>query len=167
KTCQNRDVVQIQSAIDSIEAQLAGLEDTVVQQLSEQPNPLHDDAVQRVVDLRVQLAGARARKAETEALLAAARGRMAELPAVAREYMQIQRLRQVQSGELTSVEQALWKAEIEEERARSAEQFSVLDEATPPSERAGPATALSAGIAFVALMLLQGLFIIDRRWFGG
>lgn len=167
KTAQNRDVVQIQSAIDSIQQQIDDLEDTVIREVGEQPNPLHDATIQRVVELRVQLAGAKARRSEHERLLAAARREMAQMPAVAREYVEIERRQQLETEELASVERALWLAEIEEARANAVQQFSVLDVAAPPLYRRGPTTLLSAGIAFVALMLLQGLLIIDRRWFGG
>lgn len=167
KTTRNRDVVRIQSAIDSTEAQLATLEETVIKDVSEQPNPLYDEAVARVVQLRVDLAGARARRSETDALLSDARARMTEMPAVAREYVELQRGQQLASEELTSVERALWLAELQEARAETEPGFSMLDRAAPPARQAGPTTVLSGLIAFVALMLLQGLVIIDRRWFTG
>jgi len=59
KTREHRDVQQLQASIDSTQAQIAELQETVVREVGEQPNPLHDEAVRRVVDLRVQLAGAR------------------------------------------------------------------------------------------------------------
>ncbi|MBD3292654.1 MAG: hypothetical protein GF393_06990 [Armatimonadia bacterium] len=167
KTAQHRDVVQIQSAIDNVQGQLCALEETVVSQVSEQPNPLHDETIQRVVGLRVELAGARARKSEVGSLLSTARGRMAELPAVAREYVEIDHAQQMLSERLSSVERALWMAEYEEARTELGAPFSVLDRATPPSEREGPPTLVAGLIAFAALMLLQGLLVIDRRWFGG
>jgi uncharacterized protein involved in exopolysaccharide biosynthesis len=167
KTAQHRDVVQIQSAIDSVGQQLCALEETVLQSVGEQPNPLHDDTVQQVVQLRVQLAGAQARRNEASALLSEAQGRMAQMPAVAREYVEIQRAEQVTAERLSSVERALWMAEYAEARTELGAPFTVLDKARPPSERDGPPTIVAGLIGFAALMLLQGLLLIDRRWFGG
>ncbi len=167
KTAQNRDVVQVQSSIDSIEGQMAALEEKVTKEVGEQANPLYDEAVKRAIELRIQLAGARARGLETESLLAAARGQMAEMPAVAREYVEIQRRQQVQSEQLASVERALWLAEFDQARTETGAPFTILDRATAPDDRKGPATLLAGLIAFAALMVLQGLLLIDRRWFGG
>ncbi len=167
KTAEHRDVVQIQSAIESIEAQVAELDGRVLADVGEQPNPLYDDAIKRVVELRVQLAGARARRAENSALLAAARGEMSRMPAVAREYVAIQRDQQLRAEQVVSVERALWQARFEEARSQATEPFHVLDSATPPIDRHGPASLLAGLIGFGLLVLLQGLLVIDRRWFGG
>jgi len=167
KTAEHRDVVEVQSAIDSIEAQMAELESTVLGDVGEQANPLYDDAIKRVVDLRVQLAGARARRAENSALLAAARGEMSQMPAVAREYVAIQRKQQLRAEQVVAVERALWQARFEEARSRATEPFQVLDSATPPIDRHGPASLVAGLIGFGLLVLLQGLLVIDRRWFGG
>ena len=167
KTAEHRDVVQIQSAIDNVEAQLLALEDTVMKEMGEQPNPLHDDTVKQVVQLRVQLAGARARRAEVDSLLAGARSRMAEMPAVAREYVEIQRMEQLAAERLSSIEQALWMAQYQEARAEMGGPFTVLDTARAPSEADGPPTLVAGLIALAVLLVLQGLLIIDRRWFGG
>lgn len=167
KTTEHRDVTQIQSAIDNVQAQLCALEETVLSQLSEQPNPLHDDTIQQVVQLRIQLAGAEARRSETGALLSEARARMAEMPAVARDYVDIQRMSELTAERLSAVERALWMAEYEEARTEIGAPFTVLDRAQPATEREGPPTLLAGLIGFAALMLLQGLLLIDRRWFGG
>ncbi len=167
KTAEHRDVVQITTAIDNVEQELRDLQETVISQVGDQPNPLHDDAVQRVVELRVQLAGARARQSEIGSLLGSARGEMAEMPAVAREYVEIDQSQQMLAERLTAVERALWAAEYEEARVDVGDAFTVLDEATPPYERRGPPTLVAGLIAFGVLLLLQGLMLIDRRWFGG
>ncbi|GEM_PF-5934243 len=167
KTAEHRDVVQITTAIENVEQELRDLEETVISQVGDQPNPLHDDAVQRVVELRVQLAGARARQSEIGSLLGSARGEMAEMPAVAREYVEIDQSQQMLAERLTAVERALWAAEYEEARVDVGDSFRVLDEATLPFERKGPPTLVAGLIAFGTLLLLQGLMLIDRRWFGG
>lgn len=167
KTREHRDVQRIQASIDSIEDQIAELEDRVIQEIGEQANPLHDAAIQRVVEQRIALASAHAREAELSRLLASARGEMANMPAVAREYVGIDREQQLQAEQLVAVERALWAARVEETRARATEPFLTLDRAVSPIDRRGPATLLAGLIGFGALMLLQGLLIIDRRWFGG
>lgn len=167
KTAEHRDAVQIRSAIENVQDQLCALEETVVSQVSDQPNPLHDETIQQVVSLRVELAGARARRSEVSALLSTARARMSELPAVAREYVEIDHAQQMVAERLASVERALWMAEYEEARTELGAPFTVLDRATSPTEREGPPTIIAGLIGLAALMLLQGLLLIDRRWFGG
>lgn len=167
KTREHRDVQRIQASIDSIEDQIADLQDRVVQEIGEQVNPLHDAAIQRVVEQRIALASARARQSELSKLLGQARQEMGRMPAVAREYVGIDRDQQLQAEQLVAVERALWAARVEETRARATEPFLTLDQAVPPIDRRGPATLLAGLIGFGALMLLQGLLIIDRRWFGG
>ncbi|MFO8082168.1 MAG: hypothetical protein R6V07_17955 [Armatimonadota bacterium] len=167
KTEQHRDVVQLQSAINTVEAQLCELEETVLNQIGEQPNPLHDETIQRVVQLRVELAGAEAQRSQTNALLSEARRGMAEMPAAARDYVEIQRAEQLAADRLSSIERALWMAEYEEARTEIEAPFTILDRATEPTEREGPPTIWAGLIAFVVLVLLQGLLVIDRRWFGG
>ena len=167
KTREHRDVAQLQSAIDSITDQLAEVQERVLRDVGEQPNPLYDDTIRRVVELRVQLAGARARRAEMNSLLRDARARMSEMPAVAREYVEIGSREETTSDRLSSIERAVWAAELEEARAELSAPFRLLDAATPPEEQHGPPAILAALITFAALMVLQGLLIIDRRWFGG
>ncbi|NLO07298.1 MAG: hypothetical protein GX131_15830 [candidate division WS1 bacterium] len=167
KTREHRDVMQIQSRIDSLEAQLGELQETLVRDVTEQPNPLHDATIQRVVELRVQLAGARARRSEISSLLSSAESEMAEMPAVAREYVEIQRVQTVAAEQLSAIQQALWLARYDQARTEVGAPFTVLDTAIAPTERRGPPTVLAGAIAFVILVLLQGLLIIDRRWFGG
>jgi len=167
KTIEHRDVLQIRTAIDNLQAELCALEETVISSVGDQPNPLHDDAVKSVVQLRVQLAGAQARRGEIGSLLGAARGQMAEMPAVAREYVEIDQSQQLAAERLTAVERALWAAEYEEARVDIGMPFTVLDSATPPYQRNGPPTLIAGLIAFGALLLVQALLLIDRRWFGG
>lgn len=167
KTTEHRDVAQIQSAIDNIREELAQLQELVLRDVGEQPNPLYDDTIRRVVDLRVQLSGARARRAETRALLSEARARMSEMPAVAREYVEFGAREQVASERLSAVERALWLADFQETRAEVSPHFRVLDTAVPSDDRRGPPTILAALITFAAMMVLQGVLIIDRRWFAG
>ena len=167
KTSENRDVVQIQSAIDDINQQIAQARETVLKEMAEQVNPTYDAVVGKVIDLHVSVAGARARQARYSALLGQARSDLAELPPVARSYLEITRRQDLQSQQLASVSQALWLAKVEEQRATEAEPFSILDEATPPIYGRGPGTVITALIAFGAVLLILGLLIIDRRWFGG
>ncbi|MCD6361023.1 MAG: hypothetical protein J7M38_09175 [Armatimonadetes bacterium] len=167
KTSENRDVQQIQAAIEGIEQQLADARETVLKEMSEQVNPAYDTVVGKVIEMHISLAGAQAREARYRSLLNAARAELASLPPVARTYVDITRRQELQARQLAAVEQALWQARVEEARATSTEPFSVLDEAMPPTRRRGPATLLSALIAFGALVLIQGIIIMDRRWFGG
>jgi hypothetical protein len=89
------------------------------------------------------------------------------MPAVAREYVEFEQSEKNLSERLGAVERGLWLAQYEEARAEQGGPFRVLDTARPPELRNGPPTLIAGLIAFVLLMLIQGMLIIDRRWFGG
>ena len=167
KTEENRDVVQIRSAIEDIEEQLTEVQATVLKEMSEQVNPAWDAVAGKVVELHISLAGAEARQNRYASMLGSARTALADLPPVARMYLDITRHQDLESQQLASVAQALWRARVEEERSSSTDAFTVLDEAAPPARKRGPATLVTTLAVFLALVILQGLVIMDRRWFGG
>lgn len=166
KTANNRDVRQIQTAIDNIKEQLSAVEDEVLKEVSEQANPAHDEIISKVVELEVSLAGTRARMAKQNAQLAEARSQLSQLPAVARDYATIKREQKVQSDLLTSLTESLAQARLQEEMARSAEIFTTLDTADPPARRVSPTTWLASLIAFIVLFVGLGMFLVDKRLFG-
>lgn len=167
KTEENRDVQQIRAAIEGIEQQLAQSRETVLQQMSDQVNPTHDTVAGRVIELHIALAGARARQSRYGSLLGAARSELADLPPVARSYLDITRRQQLQAEQLTAVNQALWLAKVEEQRSSTLEPFTVLDRAAPPVRHRGPPTLVTTLIVFGSVLLVLGVRIMDRRWFGG
>ncbi len=167
KTEENRDVVQIQSAIEDIEEQLTELQETVLKEMSQGANPTWDAVDGKVVELHIALASAEARQNRYASMLGSARTNLADLPPVVRMYLDITRRQDLESQQLASVSQALWRARVEEERSSSTDAFTVLDEAAPPARKHGPPTLVTALAVFLALVLLQGLVIMDRRWFGG
>ncbi len=166
KTEENRDVQQIHAAIEGIEEQLAEAEATVLKEMSEQVNPNYDSVMGTVIELHVALAGATARQSRYASMLGGARSDLSDLPPVARMYLDITRRQDLQAQQLVSVSQALWRAQVEEERSSTTDPFTVLDEAVPPVRRTGPPTALVTGAAFLVLLLLQGIIVMDRRMFG-
>ena len=166
KTPGHRQVVQIQAAMDNINDQLKDLEERVRGELSQANNPTYDNLVGKVVELEIGASGARARRAKSAALLAAAKASLAELPPVARDYATLKRKQQVQSELMASLTQSLALAVIAEQRATATSAFTVLDAAVPPMRRSGPPTLLAGGIAFVVLVCVFGFTMIDRRAFG-
>ena len=167
KTAGHRQVVQIQAAMDNINEQLKEIEDRVRGEFSQANNPTYDNLVGKVVELEIGVSGARARKAKSAALVAAAKASLAELPPVARDYATLKRKQQVESELMASLTQSLALATIAEQRATTATSaFTVLDAAVPPIRRSGPPTLLAGGIAFVVLVLVLSLTMIDRRAFG-
>ncbi len=166
KTDIHRDVAQIQAGIDSIEQQIQDVQQETRQELSQANNPVYDGLVSKVVELEIGLAGARARQAKHASLLAAARGRLAELPPVAREYATLKRQQQVQSELMASLTQSLALALIEEQRAKTGSKFTILDTAVPPVLRSGPPTLVCGAITFVIIFIVLAFFMIDRRAFG-
>ena len=166
KTAGHRQVVQIQAAMDNINEQLKELEDRVRGEFSQANNPTYDGLVSKVVELEIGVSGARARKAKSAALVADAKASLAALPPVARDYATLKRKQQVQSELMASLTQSLALATIAEQRATATSAFTVLDAAVPPIRRSGPPTLLAGGIAFVVLVLVLSLTMIDRRAFG-
>ncbi|MFP3904982.1 MAG: hypothetical protein ACLFWB_12130, partial [Armatimonadota bacterium] len=166
KTANNRDVQQIQTAIDNIKSQLRSVEAEVMKEASEQVNPAHDQVVEKVVNLQVALAGAKARQAKYENLKSSAQAELSMLPAIARDYAAIKREQTVQADLLTSLTESLAQAQLRERTARSADVFTVLDRAEPPSRRSSPSTWLVVLVAFIALFAAFGVMLLDKRLFG-
>ncbi len=166
KTANNRDVQQIQTAIDNIKQQLRSVEAEVLKEASEQVNPAYDQVVEKVVNLEVALAGAKARQAKYTNLKSSAQAQLSMLPAIARDYAAIKREQTVQSNLLTSLTESLAQAQLRERTARSADIFTVLDRAEPPSRRSSPTTWLVVLVVFIVLFAGFGLVLIDKRLFG-
>ena len=156
KSSQHPDVVVLQSAISDVERQLEAVTRDVLQQVTRRPNPLHDTLLQDVTRLEVQLAGIRARQEKLSQQMDEAEDALRELPPVAREYVHMNRKRQIQTETLTALARQLETANIEEQRESSAS-FQVLDEAVPPERKSGPSTVKNTARTFVAIVVLLAL----------
>ncbi|MFO7948319.1 MAG: hypothetical protein R6V19_16070 [Armatimonadota bacterium] len=166
KTANNRDVQQIQTAIDNIKQQLRSVEAEVLKEASEQVNPAYDEVVGKVVNLEVALAGAKARQAKYASLKSSAQAELSMLPAIARDYAAIKREQTVQSNLLTSLTESLAQAQLQERTARSSDIFTVLDRAEAPSRRSSPTTWVVVLVTFIVLFVGFGLLLVDKRLFG-
>ncbi len=162
KSAKHPDVVATRSAISDVERQLDEVTQDVLQQITRQPNPVHDALLQDATRLEVQLAGARARRDKIGQQVAEAEAALRDLPPVAREYVSLERRRQTQTETLTALTRRSELAAIQEQQ-ESSERFVVLDEAVAPERKSGPSTVKSAALTFVLIAGLLVLGLVYRR----
>lgn len=166
KTRQNRDVVQILSAITSTENQLVQIKQDVHKEVARSSNPTFEKLSGQVVDLQVNLAGARARASRTKQLLRQARADLAELPPVVREYAALKQDQDVQFAALAALKQSLAVARVQEQQSKRAGEFLVLDEAVAPADLFKPPVWLGMALAFGVMLCIMGLISLNRMIFG-
>jgi uncharacterized protein involved in exopolysaccharide biosynthesis len=152
KTEQHREIVQISTAIASTRQQLLEVKEEVRQQVSLQTNPAYDAAVTKVVDLETELVGAQARKAHYARLRQEVKADLAELPAVARAYVSLQRQQEQQTGLLEPLAQGLSLVGLIEKYSR-ASRFLRLDTAVPPQRPTSSPLLLSLVVSLVVLLV--------------
>ena len=161
-TAAHPDVVALQAAIDKTETELDGLAEQVRSTISRQVNPAYDALLGDVVKYEVQSAGARAREAVYQAEQNQIDGQLADLPPVAREYMQLSRDQQIKSELLALLSKNLEFAAMQE-KVVSSSQFEVLDVAEPPTRKSAPSTVRITATAFAALLAASLLLVAWRR----
>jgi len=166
KTRQNRDVVQITTALESCERQLAQLKEDVHKEVAQGANPTYEKVVGQVVDLEVALAGARARASRLASLLGVARGELAALPPVARSFATLKQDQEVQFQALAALKQSLAVALVQEQQSKRVGEFLVLDEAVAPPDLHGPPVLLSMALTAAVLLAALGLISLNRMIFG-
>ena len=152
KTEQHREIVQLSTAIGSTRQQLLEVKEEVRQQVSLQTNPAYDAAVTKVVDLETELVGAQARKAHYARLRQEVKADLAELPAVARTYVSLQRQQEQQTGLLEPLAQGLSLVGLIEKYSR-ASRFLRLDTAVPPQRPTSSPLLLSLVVSLVVLLV--------------
>jgi len=166
KTRLNRDVVQILSAIESTEGQLARLKQDVHKEIAQQANPTYEKLVGEVVDLQITLAGTRARRSRTAVLLGAARSELAGLPPVARAYAGLKQDEDIQFQALAALKQSLAVASVQEQQSKRVGEFLVLDRAVPPPDLYNPPVLWSMILTAATLLSVFGLMALNRMVFG-
>lgn len=162
RSARHPDVVTTRSAMSDVERQLDEVTRDVLQQITRQPNPLHDSLLQDVTRLEVQLAGMHARQDKLSQQVEAAENALRELPPVAREYVHMDRKRRIQTETLTALTRQSELAAIQEQQ-ESSERFEVLDEAAAPERKSGPSTIRNAAVTFVVIAGLLTLGLAYRR----
>lgn len=167
KTRQNRDVVQILTALESAEKQLAQVKTEVHKEVARQANPTHEKLVGQVVDLQVALAGARARTSRLNSMLRGARGELAALPPVEREYATFKQDQEIQFQALAALKQSLAVALVQQQQSKRVGEFLVLDKAAPPADLNGPPILLSMLLTMGILLSIMGLIRLNKLVFGG
>ena len=162
KVASHPDLMELQSAIDSTEQQINDLQQEVRQQVSRSANPTYDAITSKVVGLEVALSGAKARKATCAAQLAQAKGEVADLPPVLREYVVLSRQAQLQSEVLATLARPLELAAIEEQR-ESSRKLEALDPAVPPRGICGPSSVRAAELTFIVTVIVLSLVLAQHR----
>jgi uncharacterized protein involved in exopolysaccharide biosynthesis len=166
KTRQNRDVVQIVTALEACELQLNQLKQDVHKEIAQSANPTYEKIVGQVVDLQVTLAGARARSSRTAAILGAARGELAQLPPVARQFAELKQDQEVQFQAMAALKQSLAVALVQEQQSQRVGEFLVLDEAVPPPDLYNPPVLWSMLLTILLFLAVMGLVGLNRMIFG-
>lgn len=166
KTRQNRDVVQILSAIETANQELARLKQDVQKEVSQGANPTYDKIVGQVVDLQVAQAGAHARHARLKQMLAQADRDLAHLPPVARQFAFYKQDQDIQFSALNALKQSLAVAMVQEQQSKRAGEFLVLDTAIPPPDIYGPPIWWAIGLTFAGLLCIFGMSLLNRMIFG-
>lgn len=156
KSAQHPDMVALRAAIASAESQEAAVAREVRASLTSAANPTYDDTMGKVVDLEVDLAAARARRAKYEALVSRLEAEVNNLPPVARRYAHLVRQRDMEADLVAVLAKRLEMAMMQEQM-QSAKRFQVLDVAVPPVDKVGPSAVYSAAGAFLLLVSLFGI----------
>ena len=165
KSAEHPDVVALRSVINSAEQQRTAVAQEVRQGLTVGPNPLYDATAEKVVDLEVSLAGARARQARYGEILARWETQTEQLPPMARQYARLSRQRDMEADLLVALSKRLEMALIQEQTETNG-RFQVLDNAVPPEKKAGPSSVRSAlGAFLLAGLLLVGAWAYRRGVF--
>lgn len=162
KSAQHPDTAALRAAIASAEHQEAEVKREIRASLTTAADPAHDATVQKVVDLEVNLAAARARHTKYGRMLARLEKDLNSLPPVARAYARLARQRDMEADLVAALAKRLEMAMIQEQM-ESAERFQVLDVAVPPVEKSGPSTVRSTVGSFLLFALLLGIASAYRR----
>ena len=156
KLVSHPDVTELQEAVREKQSQLAGLAQTVQQEIVRGVNPVHDALVQKRVEAEIAVAAARARDGMARAELSTVQAQIQDLPPVTRDYMDLSRQVQMQAELLDTIVRRLELARIEEQRTGSGK-FQVLDRAEPPLRKSAPSTTRSAILVFILLFVVLSL----------
>lgn len=162
KSSQHPDVRTLESRIHNINQQLDETTKEVQEQVVWQPNPLYDNLRDHAAQLEAQLAGLQARQESLQQEISESEGKLREFPAIAREYMDTERKRQLQSEIATTLARQLELANIQVQKDTS-DTFDVLDEAVVPEKKSGPSTVKTAGRAFIIVLVILVLGLLYHR----
>lgn len=162
ETDEHPEVAATRAAIASLQKQLTNVAADVRQQIGRSANPAYDTLMGKVIEAQVNLAAQQSLKAAYGHQLDQARTKMATLPPVVREYVNLVRQQNLEAALLTILSQRLELATIEEHREKSWT-FQVLDVASPPLHKSGPSAGEDAGATFIILMGCLSLLLAYRR----
>ncbi len=161
KSSQHPDVRALQSKIRNIKQQLQQTQEDIRQQVVWQSNPLHDTLRDRAVELEAELAGLRARRESLHQEISEGEQQLREFPAIAREYMNAERQRQLYAEIAATLARQLELATIQVQKDTS-DSFDVLDTAVPPERQTSPSASNSAAMAFIVVLAILALALMHR-----
>jgi uncharacterized protein involved in exopolysaccharide biosynthesis len=162
KSDQHPDIVKLKAKIDGTQQQLQETKQEIIQQVSRQIDPAYAAVAATAVELETEIVGAKARKEQYAQLRQAVRTKLAELPAVAREYAFLKREQSQQAQLLDPLGRGLGLVALVEKYSR-ASRFVRLDTAVPPQRPTSAAMIFSVIIGFVVLLTAGGVLIAYRR----
>ncbi len=162
KSDQHPDIVKLKGKIDGTQQQLQETKQEIIQQVSRQIDPAYAAVAATAVELETEIVGAKARKEQYAQLRQAVRTKLAELPAVAREYAFLKREQSQQAQLLDPLGRGLGLVALVEKYSR-ASRFVRLDTAVPPQRPTSASAIFSVIIGFVVLLTAGGVLIAYRR----
>ena len=162
KSAEHPDVVAIRATISDSEEQLRRISREIRAQFTRQPNPAREALWGKVIELEVELAGARAAASEAGSDLAAIEKQVTALPPVARRFMELSRQRDVLADLLVTLAKRLEIAAIQEQQETNG-RFEQLDPAVVPPAANGSGTVRKMIMTFILAVVVLGLTWGYRR----
>jgi uncharacterized protein involved in exopolysaccharide biosynthesis len=155
------DVLALEDSIKAGEHELAGVTREIRTQVERTTNPNYDSVLGQVAAHEIGVVQATARCATLQRQLGEVQRQMASLPAVMRQYGELQLRRDIKGQLLASLSKQLETAILDEKR-EAADKFQVLDQAFAPTIKSGPSSVRSAAMAFLLTGMLLGLYALRR-----
>ena len=155
------DIMALEEKINATETELEGVREDILMQVSRGANPAYDALATRVTQLEIDYAQAEARTMAAQRHMSRLENRTEQMPAVLREYLMLNRDREIKQELLISLSRRLELTRIEDKR-EAEDKLQVLDEAIPPLQKSGPSTVRSAAVTFILLVLVLGLWSLRQ-----
>jgi hypothetical protein len=156
------DVLALQDSIKAGERELAGVTQEIRMQVERNANPNYDTLLSQVASQEIGLVQGTARCATRQRQLGEVRRQMARLPAVMRQYGELQLRRDIKAQLLGNLSRQLETAILDEKR-EAADKFQVLDQAFPPTKKSGPSSVRTALVTLILVLTALGLRAVRRN----
>lgn len=156
KSGEHPEVQAAQAALASLEKQRREVTEQIQSSVARQADPAYATLRNKAIELEVGLTGTRAAQQAVAAQLQQLKQRLQRLPAVARQYAELARRRDILAELQLTLAKRLEIAAIQEQQESSG-RFEQLDEALPPPQPDSPGTVRRMILSFILCGLLLTL----------